>query len=252
MELATQIFESLQNKTAMVIGAGKISELTARHLQSRGIGGMIFTNRTFDRAVELAREFRGTPVPFEELYRYLRLADVVIGSTGATTYLLTREGIGEVLRERKHRPMFLIDLAVPRNFDPRINEIENVYLYDLDDLQGVMRDNRGEREREAHRAEDLIDEEVESFWRWFLGLDVVPTIIQLREKANEIRKRELERTLSSLPGLGPEERRAVEAMAQAIVNKILHPPLSRLKQQDAAESEDVVAARRLFGLDDEA
>lgn len=251
VELATQIFESLEDKTAMVIGAGKMSELTARHLQGRGVGAMIFTNRTFDRAVELAREFRGTPVPFDDLYRYLHLADVVIGSTGATTYLLTREGIGEVLRERNRRPMFLIDLAVPRNFDPGINQVENVYLYDLDDLEGVISGNRGEREREAGRGEDIVEEEVEAFWRWFQALDVVPTIVKLREKVDEIRRRELERTLATLPDLGPDERRAIEAMAAAIVNKILHPPLARLKQQGAAESDDVIAARRLFGLDDD-
>lgn len=251
VELATQIFESLRDKTAMVIGAGKMSELTARHLQGREIGAMIFTNRTFDRAVELAREYHGTPVPFEDLYRYLRLADVVIGSTGATTYLLTREGIAEVLRERNRRPMFLIDLAVPRNFEPSINELENVYLYDLDDLEGVISENRSEREREAARAEGIVEEEVEAFWRWFQTLDVVPTIVKLREKVDDIRRKELERALGSLSDLGPEGRRTVEAMAEAIVNKILHSPLSRLKRHDAAESEDVAAARRLFGLDDE-
>lgn len=251
VDLATQIFESLGDKTAMLIGAGKISELTARHLRSRTIGAMIFANRTFDHAVDFAREFRGTPVPFEDFHRYLRLADVVIASTAAEGYLLSPEAIQEALRERGHRPMFLIDLGVPRNFDPRINEIENVYLYDLDDLQSVIRDNRGERGREAERAEEIIEEEVETFWKWFQSLDVVPTIVKLRSRVEEIRRQELERTLASLPGLDSDARRAVEAMSEAIVNKILHPPVSRLKQQEAAESEDVVAARRLFGLDDD-
>ncbi len=251
VDLATQIFESLEAKTAMVIGAGKMSELTARHLRSRGIGAMIFANRTFDRAVDMAREHHGTPIPFDDLPRYLRLADVVVGSTAATTALLTAEAVQEVQRERGRRPMFLIDLAVPRNFDPRINDLANVYLYDIDDLEGVMVGNREERSREAGRAEEIVAAEVESFWKWFQNLDVVPTIVGLREKAEAIARREVERTLGSIPELGESGRRAVEAMADAIVNKLLHEPISRLKRADAAESDEVVAARRLFGLDDE-
>jgi glutamyl-tRNA reductase len=235
----------------MVIGAGKMAELTARHLHGRGVGAMMFTNRTFDRAVELAREHRGTPVPFEELGRYLPLADVVIGSTAVTDFLLTPERLVEVLRERTHRPVFLIDLAVPRNFDPRINDLENVYLYDIDDLERVLAGNREERRGEARRGEEIIASEVETFWRWFQSLDVVPTIVGLRGKAERIRRRELERTLSSLPQLGAEDRRAIEAMAEAIVNKLLHDPIARLKRADAEEALDVATLRRLFGLDDE-
>jgi glutamyl-tRNA reductase len=251
VELASQIFETLEDKTAMLVGAGKMSELTARHLQGKGIGSILFANRTFDRAVDLAREYRGTAVRFEEMGRYLRLADVVIGSTAATDFLLAVEDVQAVMKERNHRPMFLIDLAVPRNFDPRVNEIANVYLYDVDDLEGVLADNRGDRAREAARAEEIVGAEVESFWRWFRNLDVVPTIVEIRERAEEIRKRELERTLGGLSALGEAERRAIEAMTEALVNKLLHPPMARLKRQGAAESEDVVAARRLFGLDDD-
>jgi glutamyl-tRNA reductase len=147
--------------------------------------------------------------------------------------------------------MFLIDLAVPRNFDPRINDLENVYLYDVDDLEGVIVGNREDRSREAARAEEIVAAEAESFWRWFQSLDVVPTIVGLREKADRITRLELERTLGALPNLGDGDRRAIEAMAEAIVNKLLHGPLSRLRRADAAESEEVVAARRLFGLDDD-
>ena len=251
VELATQIFETLKDKTAMLIGAGKMSELTARHLRGRGIGGLIFANRTFDRAIELAREHQGTPIRFEERIRYLALADVVIGSTAATGMLLTAETVADVLRERKQRPMFLIDLGVPRDFDPRINELDNVYLYDVDDLQAVLADNREERSREAVRAEEIVEQEVGSFWQWFRNLDVVPTIVRLRERAEAIRRRELDRTLAALGPIGDQQRRAIEVMTEALVNKLLHPPIARLKRQEAAESEDVVAARRLFGLDDD-
>src|SRR5439155_6048327 len=148
VELAMQIFESLAEKTALVIGAGKVAELTARYFRDRGIGSLMFTNRTFDHAVELAREFHAAPVPFDELVRYLPLADVVIGSAAASDFLLSEGQIRDVLHERGYRPTFLIDLGVPRNFDPRINDLQNVYLYDIDDLRGVIGENRGERERE--------------------------------------------------------------------------------------------------------
>jgi glutamyl-tRNA reductase len=251
VELAMQIFESLEDKTALVIGAGKMAEITARHFRDRGIGSLMFANRTFDRAVELAREFHAAPVPFEELVRYLPLADVVIGSTAATDFLLSENQVRDALHERGYRPTFLIDLGVPRNFDPRINDLQNVYLYDIDDLEGVIGENRGEREREAQRAEEIVQSEVESFWRWFENLDTVPTIVELRGRAERICRRELERTLGSLRDLGEVERKSIEAMAEAIMNKLLHEPISRLKRVKSPEAGDLLAARRLFGLDDD-
>jgi glutamyl-tRNA reductase len=230
----------------MVIGAGKMSELTARHLRSRGIGGLIFANRTFERAAALAKEHQGTAVRFEEILRYLPLADVVLGSTAASDYVLTARAVEEVLRERKRRPMFFIDLAVPRNFDPAIHELENVFLYDIDDLQDVLARNREERGREAKRAEAMVEQEVEAFWQWFQSLEAVPTIVEIRRRADEIRRREVERTLAALPNLGPAERRAIEAMSEALMNKLLHHPLSCLKGRG---TEHVAVARRLFGLD---
>jgi glutamyl-tRNA reductase len=251
VELATQIFESLSEKTALVIGAGKMAELAARHFRERGIGGLMFANRTFDRGVELARELHGTTVPFEELGRYLPMADVVIGSTAATEFLLTEAHVQEALRLRGYRPTFLIDLGVPRNFDPRINDLRNAYLYDIDDLEGVIGANREERGREATRAEAIVSAEVESFWRWFENLEVVPTIVGLRDKAERIRRGEVDRTLGSLKHLGDEERKSIEAMAEAIVNKLLHEPIARLKRIQRPDDEAVLVARRLFGLDDD-
>jgi glutamyl-tRNA reductase len=251
VELATQIFESLSEKTALLIGAGKMAELAARQFRDRGIGGLMFANRTFDRGVELAREFHGTPVPFEELSRYLPMADVVIGSTAATEFLLTEADVQEASRLRGYRPTFLIDLGVPRNFDPRINDLRNVYLYDIDDLESVIGENREERGREAARAEEIVSEEIESFWRWFENLDVVPTIVGLRDRAARICRRELDRTFGALKNLGDDERKSIEAMAEAIVNKLLHEPIARLKRVQRPDDESVILARRLFGLDDD-
>jgi len=200
----------------------------------------------------MAREFHGAPVPFEDLVRYLPLADIVVGgSAAAAEFLLSEAQVQEALRTRGFRPTFLIDLGVPRNFDPRINGLRSAYLYDIDDLDGVAGENREEREREALRAEEIVHSEVEGFWRWFENLDVVPTIVSLRDRAREISRRELARTLGGMPNLGEGERRSIEAMAEAIVQKLLHQPIARLKRVSGPEADDVLAARRLFGLDDD-
>jgi glutamyl-tRNA reductase len=250
VELAATIFDHLEDKTAMLVGAGKMGELAARHLLGNGVGRLMVTNRTFDRAVELAREFNATPVPFEQFATYLPMADIVIGSTAATSFVLGEAMVHEALRERKGRPMFCIDLSVPRNFDPRINAIDNVYLYDIDDLGKVAEENRDERGREADKAEHIVSEEVESFWRWLGHLEVVPTIVALREKMEAIRRTELQKTLAALKDLDPREREALEAMTEAIVNKILHTPITRLKQRDQrSEAFYIDAARRLFDIE---
>jgi len=250
VELARTIFDHLDGKTAMLIGAGKMGELAARHLMANGVGNLILTNRTFERAVELARELNATPVPFEQFTKYLPMADIVIGSTAATGYVLTDQPVHDALRERKGRPMFCIDLSVPRNFDPRINQLDNVYLYDVDDLAQVAEENLGERAREAEKAEGIVSEEVESFWRWLDHLEVVPTIVALRDKVEAIRLGELQKTLNQLKDLSPKEREALESMTAAIVNKILHTPIARLKQRDPrTEAFYIDATRRLFDLE---
>ncbi len=255
VDLAQSIFDHLGDKTAMVIGAGEIGEQTVRHLQNNGIGTMLVTNRTFHRAVELARQCNGTVVPFDQWYKHLRLADVVIGSAGGSDYLLVPAVVEEVLRERKRRPMFFIDLGVPRNFDPRLNDLDNVFLYDIDDLEKVIEDNKDEREREAVKAEAIVTEEVESFWAWLASMDVTPTIVALREKADAIRRHELERTLAVLRDLPPHAQKAIEALSSSITNKLLHPPIAYLKSSsrngDSQEGADAAAVRRIFGLDDE-
>ena len=251
VELARKIFDSLEDKTAMLIGAGTMGALAARHLLAHGVRNLIVANRTFDRAVALARELQGTPVAFEHLGTYLHLADVVIGSTAAEQPVLTPALVQQVLRQRKYRPMFLIDMSVPRNFDPLINDLDNVYVYDIDDLGGIAAVHREDRGREAERAAGIIEEEVDGFYRWLASLDAVPTIVALREKVERIRKAELEKTLGAFPDLPPEARASVDAMTSAIVNKILHVPLTRLKDQDRRqEAHYLDAARHLFGIEE--
>lgn len=251
VELATDIFDHLAGKTAMLIGTGKMGELAARHLMANGVGNLIATNRTFERAVELAREFNATPVPFDQFPKYLPMADIVIGSAAAPNYVLDQTQVQEALRERKGRAMFCIDLSVPRSFDPGINDLDNVYLYDIDDLSKVAEDNLGERAREAEKAETIVVEEVESFYRWLGHLEVVPTIVALRDKLDAIRRAELQKTLNQLKDLGPRERELLDVMTTALVNKILHAPIARLKQQDRrAETFYVDAVRILFDLEE--
>jgi glutamyl-tRNA reductase len=251
VDLTRTIFEALEDKTAMLIGAGKMSELVARHLKAHGIAGIMVATRTFDHAVELARELGGVPVPFERMAEYLKLADVVIGSAGAATYLVTPATVQETLRARKQQPMFFVDMGVPRNFDPAINELDNVYLYDIDDLGRAAGDNAGEREREARRAEAIVDAEVDGFWHWLSTLEVVPTIVALRAKVEAIRRRELEKALTSLKDQAPRHRALLDALTSAIVNKILHAPIATLKRRDATmtQAELVATARQLFDLD---
>lgn len=251
VELADKIFDRLADKTAMLVGAGKMGELAARHLVSAGTGNLIVTNRTFDRAVDLARAMQATPVRFEAFGRYLALADIVIGSTAAADYVLGPEMVQEALRERKGRPIFCIDLAVPRNFDPRLNDLDNVYLYDIDDLARVAAENLDERAREAEKAEALVEAEAEAFWSWLEHLEVAPTIAALRQRCEEIRRRELERALHLLPDLTERERATIEALTSSIVKKILHEPTARLKSCDPrGETFYLDAIRRLFSLDD--
>ena len=249
-DLTRTIFETLEDKAVMLVGAGKMSELVARHLKARGAGDILVTTRTFDNAVALAREFGGTPIPFERLAESLKLADIVIGSAGATDHLVGPAVVQDVLRARKQRPMFFVDLAVPRNFDPAINELDNVYVYDMDDLARTSADNADEREREAVRAEAIVEDEVERFSRWLGGLEVVPTIVALRDKIEAIRRSELEKALASLQDQAPRHRALLDALTSSIVNKILHAPLASLKREGAPDEPDLAASvRRLFALD---
>ena len=250
VELARTIFDRLQEQTALLVGAGTMGELTARQLLSGGVGAVMVTNRTFDRAVEVARHLGGPAVPGDRLTRYLPLADLVIGVASGDKPLLGAPAVEAAMRERRRRPMFLIDLAVPRCIDPAVNALDGVYLYDIDDLEGVIVDNQDARAREAVKAEAIVDAEVDAFWRWLGSLDAVPTIVALREKIEAMRRAELERVLASFPDRSPEQQAAIDRLTVSLVNKILHGPLSALKRHQASAEEAfyVEAARRLFRL----
>jgi glutamyl-tRNA reductase len=250
VELARSIFDPLEEKTAFLVGAGVMGELTARQLLSHGVGAVIVTNRTFERAIEVARGLGGMPVPWERLGRTLAQADLVIGAASGDDFLLRSPVVEEAMRERRRRPMFLIDLAVPRAFDPTLNVIDGVYLYDIDDLEGVIADNRGTRAREAAKAETIVEAEVDAYWRWFTSLDVVPTIVALRNKLEAIRQRELARSLAALGDVDPRQREVVERLTTTLVNKILHGPVTALRRHraDSTEAFYIEATRRLFRL----
>ena len=232
VELAKKILGELEDKRVLVIGAGEMSELAVRHLLSQGVREIFVANRTFSRAVELAEEFKGKAIPFGEIPRQLQNMDIILSSTGSSQYIVRREEVIGVLKARKHRPMFFIDIAVPRDIDPKINEIANVYVYDIDDLEGIVEANKEERKKEVTKAQGIIDEGVESFNQWRRGLEVVPTILALREQAEEIRRREVAKTLALMKNSSEEDRRLLDALATSIINKILHHPISTLKRQE--------------------
>jgi glutamyl-tRNA reductase len=250
VELAKKIFGALERKTVLLIGAGEMCELAARHLVSVGAEKVLVTNRTHERAVALAREFKGEPIPFDDISQGLRRADIVISSTGSPHHILTHDQVAKVLRDRKQKPIFFIDIAVPRDIDPSVNDIENAYLYNMDDLQQVVNQNIQDRELEARKAEAIVEEEVAKFVHWYRTLDMTPTIVALRKKFEEIRKKELEKTLSLHPNLSEKEKKSLEALTSAIINKILHEPLTLLKQgqENGAAELYLDTLQTLFGL----
>jgi glutamyl-tRNA reductase len=251
--LAQQIFGELDGRRVLLIGAGEISEQSARNLLSRGaeIGGV--ANRTIERAAELAERFGSAALPLERIPEELLRADVVVSSTSAPDLVLRREHVERALRGRKGRPLVLIDLAVPRDLDPEINQLDGCYLYDIDDLESVVAESLAGRRREAEVAETIVAEEAERFRAWQASLDVVPAIASLRARAEEIRRRELAKADARLGELSDEERKAVESVTAQIVNKLLHLPTVRMKEA-AAAADGVVyadAVRHLFGLEDD-
>jgi glutamyl-tRNA reductase len=251
--LAQQVFGDLEGRRILVVGAGKVSELGARNLVSRGAVIAAVANRSVERAREVAAPFGARAIGLEEAARELATVDVVISSTSAPGLVLERGAVEGALRSRRGRPLFLIDLAVPRDLDPAIHELPGCYLYDIDDLEAVVSESLAGRRVEAGRAEAIVAEEAERFGAWQASLDVVPAIASLRARAEEIRAHELERLDGRLRGLSERDRRAVESLTAQIVNKLLHLPTVRMKEAaagaDGGTYADVV--RDLFGLADE-
>lgn len=251
VELAKKIFDSLEGKSVLLIGAGEMAELAARHLVCSGVKTILVSNRTFDRAVELAVELKGNAIRFENMVDELIRTDIVICSTAAPHFIIKKKMIEEIIHYRKNRPMFLIDIAVPRNIEPSVNEIDNVYLYDIDDLKNVIDYNIKEREREAKKAEELITREIDLFNNWLRQLYITPTISALREKAEAIRVKEMEKTFSKWKDITDEERIAIDNLTSAIIKKILHDPTISLKDYSSEKDAHwyVKMVRHLFRLD---
>jgi len=246
--LAEQVFGDLRDRSILVIGAGKTGELAIRNLVSRGASIAFVANRTGERAEELTERFGGEALPLARIEDELARADVVLSSTSAPGWVLTREQVERTLPARRGRPLFLIDLAVPRDLEPTIHELDGCYLYDIDDLEAVVAETLAGRRREAERAETIVAEEADRFRAWQASLEVVPAITSLRARAEQIRDAELRRAK-----LNDAERRAAESVTAAVLNKLLHLPTIRMKQA-AAAADGVIyadAVRHLFGLEDE-
>jgi glutamyl-tRNA reductase len=251
VELGRKIFGELEGKAVLLLGAGEMAELAVEHLANNRVQPIFVANRTFERGLELAERFRGTAIRFEEVRDYLKQVDIVISSTGAPGYILTRDDFKGLMRARRNRPLFFIDIAVPRDIDPEINRINNVYVYDIDDLKSAIQENIEEREQEALRGERIVDAAVIQFRRWFQSLDVVPTIVDLRNKMEGIRQKELKKTFSALSSASEEDRAAIDRLTAALVKKILHDPTVFLKESGYKDEKSVHIdiTRRMFSLD---
>ncbi|WP_188622598.1 glutamyl-tRNA reductase [Caldalkalibacillus thermarum] len=253
VELSRKIYGHLNRKTALIIGAGKMSELTAKHLADNGVTDILVANRTLERAEGLAAKFGGRVLAFDQLGDALCEADIIISSTGAKGYILTRQDVEAAMERRPARPLFMIDIAVPRDLDPAINDIENVFLYDIDDLNGIVEANLREREKEAEKVQVMIQAEMEAFKQWVATLGVVPLITALRQKATAIQEEAMRRIENKLPDLTEEELRVIRKHTKSIINQMMHDPIVRLKEM-AAEADakrSLELFTKIFALEDE-
>jgi glutamyl-tRNA reductase len=252
VELAKKIFGSLKDKHVYLVGAGKMSELAARHLQAQGAASIFVSNRTYERATQLAAKFSGEAIHFDDLYETCDRADIVITSTGSPHAIFRREHGEKFLAKRKNRPMFFIDIAVPRDDDPDMEKVDGIFVYDIDDLQQSVSAHASGRKKEAERAETIVESEVQRFLDRLQTLDVVPTIVSLQDHLENIRQAEIDRVRGRLGPLSPEQELAIEALTRGIVNKVMHTPIRTLKTA-ARESESttvVDVVKRLFNLQD--
>ncbi len=251
VELARKIFGALEDKKVLLIGAGEMAELAVEHLIRGKVDQVWVANRTFENGVELAEQFKGQAIRFEEIPQSLETVDIIISSTGAPDYVIRADQVKGIIRKRKNRPLFFIDIAVPRDIDPHINRLSNSYVYDIDDLKGIIDENIGDRQKEAIKGERIVDEAVIRFREWYESLNVVPTIVALRKKISGIAEAELKKTLQTA-AITNQEAAAIRKMADALINKILHDPTRFLKRNGmhGDKSLYVDAVRKLFKLDE--
>ena len=241
VELAKKVFDELDGKSVMLIGAGEMAELAMRHLKNNGVGRIVVANRTAERAERLASEFGGVSVPFDDLYENLTDIDIAIVSTGSPDYVLTAAKLKSVVSARHHRPLFMIDISVPRNIDPNVSKLDNIFAFDIDDLESAVEANIREREQEAEQAETIIDREVSQFIGVMRSMDVGPTISALKQQMNEMAVAEFERNRKRLGELTPEQESAIKSMLSSLTNKLSHPLIVRLRQSAEAGIDDDVA-----------
>jgi len=253
VELAKKIFGTLAKKSVLLVGAGEMAELAARHLMENGTIRIVIANRTFENALQIANKLQGDATRLQDLETHLQNTDIVITSTGATNYVISRQMVASALFRRRNRLLFLIDIAVPRDIDPDVASIDNVYLYNIDDLQDIADENRIIRQRETERAETIITEELHSYLEWFNALEAVPTIVSLKDKTDNIIHHEWERSSSWLQTLQEEDRHRIRVLLSAVVNKILHDPFVGLKGKTADQNAKpyIAAIRDLFNLEGE-
>ncbi len=255
VELAKRIFDDMNQHDALIIGAGEMAELAAVHLRQAGIRRLLVANRTFSRAEELAASLGGTAVPFDQLDGWLVDADIVISSTGSQEAIIDADSMRSVMKKRRNRPMFLIDIAMPRDIDPVVNTLDNVYLYDIDDLKEVVEENIAGRREEAVKAKAIVNEETESFMQWIDSLAMQPTIVALGERGKHIMEEELAKTFHRLGPVSDETREALQAMADSLVRRFNHEPISFLKNRfhEADDPSHTMQAvdtiRKVFNLD---
>lgn len=253
VELAKKIFESLDQKTVLIIGAGKMSELTAKHLNANGATRVLVVNRTYERAKELADKFHGKALDMNSLDLALKEADIVVSSTGAEGYVVTREHVQATMKQRRHRPLFLIDIAVPRDLDPEMSKIDNVFLYDIDDLEGVIKVNMAERQKEAEKVGEIIGEELGAFKMWLNQQEAIPLIHKLREKALAAQSNLMQNLINKMPNLSEKELHTVNKLTNAMVNQLIHEPIKQVKEMAGEREAELYleAFIRIFGLEDE-
>jgi glutamyl-tRNA reductase len=253
VELAKKIFQDLTGKQVLVIGAGEMAELAVEHLLNNKVQKIMVANRTLERAMELARRWGGLAITLDEVPAALTGADIVLSSTGAPELIIHHAQVKAIMKQRRQRPLFFIDIAVPRDIDPGINALDNVYLYDIDDLQGVVAQNVAERKNEALQAERIVQEEAIKFRSWLNGLEVVPTIVRLRRKMEDIIQSEIKKSGAVFQELTEGQQKSLESMAQSILNKILHEPITFLKEpgHQGHQHERIDLIQKIFRLDKE-
>ena len=253
VELSKRIFDDLSNRNVMLVGTGEMAILAAKNLINSGVKNLFIASRDFENANALSHNLNGTPIKIEEIYYKLKDTDIVITATGSNDFIFKSDHVQQALKLRKNEPMFFVDIAVPRNIDPRVNDISNVYLYDIDDLQSVLVQNINSRKESSKEAERIVQEHSSKFMVWINGLKVLPTIVKLKDKMESIKETELERAFYKLDYLSNEQKNIVRHLAERIMDKVLHDPISGLKRESSTSDGMLYSdtVQKLYNLDQE-